>query len=79
MWNCNWGTPFFHYGIVGIMVNILMLVTIIYIVILAARSFFAKNKPVSDTNDSLEIIKQKFARGEISEEEYRRMQEILAG
>ena len=79
MWNCGWGPPFFQYGIVGMLINILMLVTIVYIVILTLRALFSKVKPNSDTSDSLEILKRKFAQGEISEEEYQRMKEIIAG
>ena len=78
MWNCNFGSPF-QYGMVGMLVNIVMLVTIIYIIVLIVRSLLAKAKPNKDTSDSIEIIKHKFARGEISEEEFQRMKEILAG
>lgn len=79
MWNCNWGPPLFHHGVVGILINIMMLVTIIYIVVLIFRSFLSKDMPNKDTSDSLEIVKRKFALGEITEEEYRRMKDILTG
>ena len=79
MWNCNWGPPIFHSGIVGILINVMMLVTIIYIVVLIIRSFLSKDKPNGDTSDSLEIVKRKLALGEITEEEYHRMKDILAG
>lgn len=78
MWGCNWGGPF-QYPFVGIFINILMLVTIVYIVVLTVRSFLSKDKNNMDAVDSLEIIKKKFVRGEISEEEYQRMKEILTG
>lgn len=78
MWGCNWG-PSFHFSFVGVLINILMVVTIVYMVVLTIRSFFAKGSPNKDAVDSLEIIKAKFARGEISEEEYQRMKEILTG
>lgn len=78
MWNCNWG-PFSQYGIIGMLINIMMMVTIIYIVILTVRSFLSRGKPNGDTNDSIEIIKHKFVRGEITEEEFQRMKEILTG
>ena len=79
MWNCNWGPPNFHHGIVGILINIMMLVTIIYIVVLIIRSFLAKDMSHRDTSDSLEIVKRKLALGEITEEEYHRMKDILTG
>lgn len=78
MWGCNWGGPF-QYPFVGTLINILMLVTIVYIVVLTVRSFLSKDKNNMDAVDSLEIIKKKFVRGEISEEEYQRMKEILTG
>lgn len=76
MWGCNWEAPF-QYSFIGILVNIMMLVTIIYIVVLIVRSFLSKDRPSRDAVDSLEIIKLKFASGEISEEEYLRMKDIL--
>ena len=77
MWNCNWGPPIFHSGIVGILINVMMLVTIIYIFVLIIRSFLSKDKPNRDTSDSLELVKRKLALGEITEEEYHRMKDIL--
>ena len=79
MWNCNWGPPIFHSGMVGLLINVMMLVTIIYIVVLILRSFFSKDKPNRDTDDSLEIVKRKLSLGEITEEEYHRMKDILTG
>ncbi|MCL7487013.1 MAG: SHOCT domain-containing protein [Desulfobulbaceae bacterium] len=78
MWNCNWGLPF-HYGFVGMLFNIAVLAVIVYIVVLAVRALMAKDNSKRDADDSLEIIKRKLAHGEISEEEYRRMKEILTG
>jgi len=79
MWNCDWGPPIFHSGIVGILINVMMLVTILYIVVLIIRSFLSKDKSNRDTSDSLEIVKRKLALGEITEEEYHRMKDILTG
>lgn len=76
MWGCNWG-PAYSYPFIGMLINILMLVTILYIIVLIIRSFLAKGQPNRDTIDSMEIIKSKFARGEISEDEYQRMHDIL--
>ncbi len=78
MFGCNWGSPF-PYNLIGILINILMVVTIVYIITLIVRSFLAKNTPNRDAADSLEIIRRKFASGEISEGEYQRMKEILTG
>ena len=78
MWGCNWGAPF-QYSFIGLLINILMLVTIVYIIVLTVRSFLTKGKSNQDVVDSLEIIKVKFASGEISEEEYHKMKTILTG
>ena len=79
MWNCDWGPPIFPSGIVGILINVMMLVTILYIVVLIIRSFLSKDISNRDTSDSLEIVKRKLALGEITEEEYHRMKDILTG
>lgn len=76
MWGCNWSAPF-PYSLIGILVNILMVVTIAYIVVLTVRSLMFKGKENRDTVDSLEIVKQKYARGDITEEEFLRVKEIL--
>ncbi|HER63593.1 MAG TPA: hypothetical protein ENO11_06420 [Desulfobacteraceae bacterium] len=78
MWNCNWGPPL-QYGFFGMMINIIVLAAIIYIVVLTIQALKTKSKSNRDADDSLEIIKRKLAHGEISEEEYRRMKEILTG
>ena len=78
MWNCSFGTPFLN-GIVGILINTMMVVTIVYILILIVRSFMGKGTAKRDVTDSLEIIQRKFASGEISEEEFQRMKEVLTG
>ncbi|MBW6452384.1 MAG: hypothetical protein K0A92_01200 [Methyloprofundus sp.] len=79
MWNCNFGPPFIHYGMVGMVINIMMLVAILYIVVLIVRALFSKTQPNRDTRDSLEIIRHKYASGQITEQEYLRMKEILTG
>lgn len=76
MWPCNFGISFAHgpwglpaYGFLGA-VALLMAV-------LALRAIFSEGGGKRDRSDSLEIIKSRFARGEISAEEYQRMREIL--
>lgn len=77
MWNCSFGPPFFN-GFGGLLITVMMFVTIVYITILIVRSFFGKDTAVKDVSDSMEIVKRKFAMGEISEEEFQRMREILS-
>ena len=83
MWNCNFGYPFAHGGWFmgpgpfGPLMGILFLVFIVYLGVLIFRNVTKGKNANRDASDSLEIVKTKFARGEISEEEFRRMKEIL--
>ncbi|NNK14082.1 MAG: hypothetical protein HKP52_07580 [Desulfofustis sp.] len=40
-------------------------------------SFLSKSNAEVDKYDSLEILKNRFAKGEISEDDYQRMRELL--
>ncbi len=42
-------------------------------------SLFSNSKADPDKQDSLAILKNRFAKGDITQEEYKRMKEILAG
>jgi putative membrane protein len=86
MWNCgNWGVglPFglgkyvAGLGPLGGILGLLLLLLILYFVIKLVLSFLPKTNAVVDKNDSLEILKNRFAKGEISPEEYQRMRELL--
>ena len=83
MWNCNWGYPyghgggFFGHGIIGILISVLLVMVMFYLFFVLMRTFDTRDKGRKDRTDSLEILKTKFAKGEISEEEYRRMRAIL--
>ncbi len=74
----GWGHHLMGGGIFGSLFSILLLVVIVAVIY---RLFFAK-KPSSskdrDTEDSLTILDSRLAKGEISEEEYRRIRDILA-
>jgi putative membrane protein len=84
MWNCNLGVPFTHgsflgHGPFGLLLHILLAVVLIYVLIRIGRAIFARGgaNENRDSSDSLEILRARFARGEISAEEYQRMREIL--
>ncbi|MHB8789582.1 MAG: SHOCT domain-containing protein [Desulfobulbaceae bacterium] len=82
MWNCNLGVPFTHgswlgHGPFGLLLHILLAVVLIYVLIRIGRTIFVRNGADRDSSDSLEILRARFARGEISAEEYQRMREIL--
>ena len=68
--------------ILGMGLMVLFLVTIILLVIWAVRSLFPRDRR-SERNRALEILQQRYARGEISAAEYEqaraRLEEIPVG
>ena len=86
MWNCgNWaiglpfgfGKYFIGLGPFGGILALLLLFVILYFIIRLVMSFMPKPNADVDKTDSLEILKKRFAKGEISPEEYQRMRELL--
>jgi len=86
MWNCgNWavGLPFgldkyfIGFGPFGGILGLLLFVTISYFIIKLIMSFVPKPNADVDKYDSLEILKNRFAKGEITEDDYQRMRELL--
>jgi putative membrane protein len=86
MWGCNylslgqrWGGGFFpgSFGHLFIVVLVILLVAFLAIRIFKSQTH---NSPRSslDRIDSLTILKSRFARGEISEEEFIKMKQILS-
>jgi putative membrane protein len=81
MWGCNYiGSGMGHWvfggGIIGFGITVLILALIGLVFIQLYKS--GKNRTqYSDTMDSLKILKTRFAKGEITEQEYRKMQDIL--
>jgi putative membrane protein len=53
------------------------LLIIVLVVLVLGRFFRSDKKPSADTRDSLKILDDRFARGEISEQEYLKMREVL--
>lgn len=87
MWNCgNWafGLPFglgkFFIGLgpFGGILGLLLLLLIVYSIIKLVMSALLKPNADGDKNDSLEILKTRFAKGDISKDEYQRMRELLS-
>ena len=85
MWKCSWGYPFGHggwftgHGLFGMVFGFLLFLLILPLVVTVVRSLVPKAGGNRDQKDSLEILREKFARGEISEEEYLRVRDILSG
>lgn len=81
------GGGMFGGGIFGMFLNILLLLLVVWVVIRLVQSLMgrgASSRPTEDNatrsrdrDDSLNILKARFARGEIDEEEYQRMRNML--
>lgn len=69
MMGFGWGI-----GMIGMLLNLLFIVGIIYLVIRLVKN----DGSVRQNEDAAErILAERFARGEITEEEYRRMKAVL--
>lgn len=80
------GTGLFGGGMFGPILNILILLLIAWVVIRLVQSMIGRSAPAQgtpdgtggkDRDDSLNILKTRFARGEIDENEYERMKDVL--
>ena len=84
MFNCNWGFMGGHgagwfMGGFGSLFGLLLLVllgVLAYRLIRAGVSGTGANR---DRKDSLEILKRRYANGDIDAEEYRKIRELLRG
>ena len=84
MWNCDsWlgggypGTGRFFFGHLGGIIGLLIFVVVIALIYKLFKSSSKGANATSDKHDSFTILKSRFARGEISLEEYQRLKEIL--
>ena len=82
MWNCNMGFMngtgwFMGGGGFGMMFNLLILIAVAVVIYKIFQGFAIRPGGSRDRNDSLDILKRKFASGEINDEEYKRMREVL--
>jgi len=80
MWNCGWGIwngggPgwFMGGGMFGFIWMILLILAAVYLATRLFQAFNARRNGGPDKSDSLNIIKARFAKGEIGTEEYERM------
>lgn len=69
------------FGIVFFILQLLFWVAIIYVIFLAIKKFNSKvehNSSIGIEDKSIQILKDRYARGEISEEEYKKVKEVLS-
>jgi Predicted membrane protein len=81
-WNWGWG-----WGIFGILISILVIVIIVRVIVRAARGDWHYHRyhrpwdywmgPDDSSRDARRILDERYAKGEITEEEYKRMKENL--
>ncbi|KJR96373.1 MAG: hypothetical protein VR65_27955 [Desulfobulbaceae bacterium BRH_c16a] len=83
MWGCDylggWGSGIFPHGIFFMLVWILIIALAIYVV----TRIFGTRTPNRDASsqdriDSLQILKARFANGEITQEEFTKMKQVLS-
>ena len=82
MWGCDYnGTGFGHLffggGIIGFFIILLIVMVIAGLIFKLIKTNQSKNLSSLDRRDTLEILKIRFAKGEITEEEYEHMKAIL--
>ncbi len=79
MWGCSHMGPGLGHGMfgAGFLGWAITLLIIVLVVLVLGRFFRSDKKPSADTRDSLKILDDRFARGEISEQEYLKMREVL--
>ena len=79
MWGCSHMGPWMGHGMFGsgFWGWIVLLLIMVWIVPALVRWFRPEKKPSSDTRDSLKILDDRFAGGEISEQEYLKMRDVL--
>jgi putative membrane protein len=86
MWNCDgWltgdysgaGNLLFGFGPFGGIMGVLIIIVLLILLYKLFKALTPGTNAASDKNDSLMILKSRFARGEISLDEYQRMKDTL--
>lgn len=83
MWGCNFsGAGLGHWfsggGILGLGLTILIVIIIASLALKIMKAPQDRKPENSDRLDSLMILKNRFAKGEITEQEYQKMRKILS-
>ena len=86
MWTCDsWSTGdhsgagnlLFGFGPIGGIMGVLIMIVLLILLYKLFKALTPGTNAASDKNDSLMILKSRFARGEISLDEYQRMKDAL--
>ena len=84
MWGCDylsfaggWGEPFSPGGLIFLLILTLIIAVSIYVVRISSSGSRNSVTPSQDRIDSMQILKARFANGEISQEEFAKMKQII--
>ncbi|BBO77370.1 hypothetical protein DSCW_47870 [Desulfosarcina widdelii] len=84
MWGCSYygNIPFigflFSRGIISLIFWSLIIFAIIFFIkTISRKNDYSKESVTTDRNDSLEILKMRYAKGEINNEEFNKMKQVL--
>ena len=83
MWGCNYyngagfGHWFFGGGIIGFSITGIIIIIIAALIFRLIKSNQPMNSENLDKKDSFEILKRRFANGEINDQEYQKMKDML--
>ncbi len=61
------------YGLIGLLFNVLVIVGIVVLIVWAVRRFSAPGNQTSGAQSAREILQMRYARGEITREQYQQM------
>jgi putative membrane protein len=82
----TYGDPmggFWVMAIISALVSLAIAIGVIVLIVLGIRWFVrqerASRPPAPRSDDPLEVLRQRYARGEIDEEEYERRRRVLGG
>ena len=83
MWGCNFynGEGSWHWfsggGIMGFPIAVFIIIIVAALIFKLLRPFRSENSETLDKKDSFEILKIRLAKGEINNQEFKKMREIL--
>jgi putative membrane protein len=76
-WLCGPGS-YFH-GPLGMFVNLAFWILIVFLAVWMYQAVFNKNRTAPSSSSPLDVLKHRYAAGEVDSEEFERMQRELQG